>query len=659
MNMKKLGLMVLAILLGSAAIAQIVLEKPLSERVTSYRINVELLPLEKMVKGDMTAYWVNISDDIVGEVQLHMYLNAFRSNKSTFYKEGGGSPGNREIDYGWVDISAISDGKGRDLYNSMAYIQPDDGNIHDMTVLRVDLIEAANPGDTVWLNIDFTSKLPSNIRRTGFNKDFFFVAQWFPKFGVYEPAGMRYASEGGWNCHQFHNHSEFYANHSVYDVDITLPEEYVVGSGGMLIREEKVGETHKKLVYRAEDIVDFAWTAWPAYLVAEDTWENVSIRFLYPPGRENQVDRQLGAVKNALEYLGERVGPYPWPHLTFVDPPTIGSGSGGMEYTTIFTSTGIGNMPEFILMPEMVTVHEFGHAYFMGILASNEFEEPWIDEGINSYWEARIMDHYWGPGKGIINHKNVGMSDWSFSRLSYVLSDDKMVTDNTPASWEYPHGTYGMMSYNKAATWLFTLQGIIGEDAIDRVFKEYYREWGFDHPDARDFVDIVNRLVPEIHGDKFGPDMNWFFEQTLYGEGICDYEIDGIINTKQRAFKGIVKSDTGMVLHKESTEGDSIYISNVKVQRLGEVMLPLEVLVHFESGKEILEEWDGKARYKTFRYEGADRVIWAEADPERKLSMDVNLVNNSYTINPDHVPVKSFVRKIATLVQLLLQTVTI
>jgi hypothetical protein len=657
--MKRISLILVALCLFMGLNGQIVLDTPHSDRVTGYSIDVELLTDLKIVKGSMEAFWVNPSSEDVGEVQLHMYLNAFRSNKSTFYKGTGGSPGNKDIDFGWVDISSISDLNGNDLFQNMTYIQPDDGNKDDMTVLKIDLDLAISPGDTLWLSMEFESKLPSNIRRTGFSEDYFFVAQWFPKFGVYETAGMRYAEVDGWNCHQFHNNSEFYANHSVYDVSITLPEEYVIGSGGMLIREEVLEEGKMKFVYRAEDIVDFAWTAWPEYLVATDKWEHVDIRLLYSPGRENQVERQITAVKYALEYFRDHIGPYPWPHLTFVDPPSIGAGAGGMEYTTIFTSASSYNIPEFVLLPEMVTIHEFGHAYFMGILASNEFEEPWIDEGINSYIESRIMDHYYGPEQGIINHEKFGVADRSMQRLSYVLSEDRMVTDNTPSSWEYPHGTYGMMSYNKAATWLWTLQGILGEETIDVIFKEFYNEWGFDHPSAEDFVDLVNRVVVEERGNEFGENMDWFFEQTLYGTGICDYKVDGISNMRQRSFKGIMKSDTGMVLREDSTDGDSLILSTVRLQRLGEVMLPIEVLVHFENGDEVLEKWDGKARYKNFKYSGTNKVVWAKADPHNKITMDVNFVNNSYTTEPDRVPVKSFFRKISVFSQFFIQLITL
>ncbi len=205
-EMKKLYLFAVLMGISISTYGQIVVKTPLSDRVTGYTFDVELDPEAKTVSGIMNAYWVNISENIVPDIRLHMYPNAFRSNKSTSSIESGRSHrGSHEIDFGWVDILSIHDGKGADLFDSMKYIQPDDQNSNDMTVLQVILNEAAMPGDTVKLNIEFISKLPSRIRRTGFADDFFFVAQWFPKIGVYEPAGMRYSKEGAWNCHQYHS----------------------------------------------------------------------------------------------------------------------------------------------------------------------------------------------------------------------------------------------------------------------------------------------------------------------------------------------------------------------------------------------------------------------------------------------------------------------
>jgi hypothetical protein len=643
--------------INCASMSQIINKEPLSPRITGYKIDARLDPVKKTVTGKMEAFWINQTKETVQDIQLHLYMNAYRSSKTTVNKESWRSPVKDTTVYGWIDISSFTTADGTDLLPMMKYIRPDDGNPNDSTVVQVILPLAAKPGDTVSIKMNFETKLPSKIRRTGYNDDFFFVGQWFPKFGVYEPAGMRYRFTGGWNCHQFHANSEFYSNHSVYNVMITVPDEYVVGTGGMLMNEADCGDdgAYKTLTYRAEDIVDFAWTAWPGYAVFTDQWRHVKITLLLPKERTEQVERQFNAVKNALEYLTENVGPYPWPHLTFVDPPSKGSGAGGMEYTTIFTSMSSYRMPDFMHLPEMVTVHEFGHAYFMGILATNEFEDPWMDEGINSFWEARIMDHYCGENSGLMDHSFLKVADKTTARVSYVYSPDRQVVSNKEYSWNYPFGTYGMMSYMKASTWLFTLMGIIGEETTNDVFREYYKRWAFNHPAPKDFIDVVSDVVKKNHGDKFGPDMNWFFDQTLYGTGICDYKAAGFRNKRQDTAK--VKIDTTLTINKPAA--DSLYKCVVELMRLGEVMLPVEVLVHFSDGREVLESWDGKERYKNLELFSNSSIEWVKIDPEYKIRMDVNFINNSFTYEPDRVPVRRITGKFISFLQFFINTFTL
>jgi len=648
---------VILCLLTYAAGAQKVVDSPLSARLTGYDISVTLDPEKHTVTGGMTAWWVNSSAMPVGEAMMHMYLNAFSSNKSTFATGGRWSAAGDD-GWGWVKITGMKDQSGRDLTGNMSYVSPDDGNDNDKTVLKVILPEPVAPGDTLVLNIDFTSKLPSPIVRTGYKDDFHFVAQWFPKFGVYETAGMRQRETDGWNCHQFHPNSEFYSNHSVYNVSVTLPSEYVTGSGGMLVEETSLGDSLKKVTWRAEDIVDFAWTAWPGYKVLTRKWKDVDVTLLTTKEGLSKAENQFEAVERALEYLGERVGPYPWPHLTFVDPPLSGSGAGGMEYTTIFTSSGGGMVPSFMKMAEMVTIHEFGHAYFMGILASNEFEEPWLDEGVNSYWEQRIVDHYYGGGYGLVRLPFLMISDTDQGRLGYITSASRNVATNDRPAWMYPHGTYGMMSYNKAATWLHTLEGIIGTETMDNVFREYYRRWAFRHPSGRDFVTVVNDVVKEEQGDRFGENMNWFFDQVLYGSGICDYRVSGVTGNRIRSYSGLVDGDS--VAYTRSDRGsDTLYLSRVSLERLGDVMLPVEVLVGFDNGEEVLEKWDGKSRYKDFEYTGAGRAVWAKLDPYDKIDMDVNRLNNSWTQEPERAVIRRMLNKFLLLVQMMISIFTL
>jgi hypothetical protein len=317
-----------------------------------------------------------------------------------------------------------------------------------------------------------------------------------------------------------------------------------------------------------------------------------------------------------------------------------------MEYTTLFTSASSGFMPVWMHMPEMVTIHEFGHAYFMGILASNEFEEPWLDEGVNSFWEQRIMDHYYGPDGGMLDLPFLKVKDRSLGRSSYVASGSKQAASNGEYSWNYHHGTYGMMSYQKTATWLYTMMGIVGEETTNEIFRQYYTEWAFKHPSGRDFINVVNSVVKKRHGEEFGPDMNWFFDQTTYGTGICDYRVKAFTNSKIRGFEGVRIKDDSVSIEKGSSKNDTLYSSVVQLERLGELMLPVDVLIHFSNGDQVTEKWDGRSRIKDYTYTGTRKVDWVKIDPEYKITMDVNYINNSMTNEPDSAPVRRMSNKL-------------
>jgi len=655
--MKRVLLLFLIISLSASANSQIIFDKPLSQRITGYDIKAVLSTDKHTVRGTVNAFWVNPSQAPVKEAMLHMYLNAFSSNKTDLSFNGAWSPAGND-GYGWVTIKKMTDGTGADLTANMHYVQPDDTNKYDLTVMQVDFKEPVMPGDTLWLNMSFESKLPSPIRRTGFKDDFYFVGQWFPKFGVYEPSGMRQRETDGWNCHQFHEDSEFYSNHSVYNVSITLPKDYVTGSGGIQISETDNGDNTKTVVWRAEDIVDFAWTAWPGYKVFKDKWRGTEITFLTSKERIDQVDRQMKSLKNALEYLDANVGPFPWPHLTFADPPTIGAGAGGMEYTTLFTSTSSDVLPSELRLAEMVTIHEFGHAYFMGILASNEFEEPWVDEGVNSFWEQRIVDHYYGDGYGMFTFPLLRVSDAGLGRMQYILSSSRQSATNDLNSWSYPHETYGMMSYQKAAVWLHTLQGLIGEETMNDIFREYYKRWAFKHPSGRDFIDVVNEVVKRDLGDKYGPDMNWFFDQVLYGSGICDYRVSRVLNRDQKGFDGAITEGDSVLFEKYDRKGDVPNVATVSLERIGEITLPLDILIHFDNGGEVREQWDGKARFKDFVYTGSRKVEWVKIDPDNRIPMDVNRINNSYRLERSFPVLRRMMVKFISFIQLIISLIT-
>ncbi len=625
-----------------ASAQQSIFPQPLSDRIASYDMNVKLDPVKKLVTGDETLYWKNSSNDKINNLEFHLYLNAFKNTNSTFIKESGGQlrgdkfDESSDLNWGWEKVLDMKVKDGEDLTNKIEYIQPDDNNKDDQTVISVPLSKPVLPGQTITLQIKFESKLPKIFARSGFSDNYFLVGQWFPKIGVYEKAGERYATKGQWNCHQYHANSEFYADFGVYNVHITVPKNYVVGAAGVLQNEIQNNDGTKTLFYHSEDVIDFVWTASPRFKVVNAVWHNVKIKLLLQPEHYCLAGRHIQSVEDALEYFNKYLGKYPYPNLTIVDPPIRGMGSAGMEYPTFITAGSLWGLPAGVKLIENVVIHEFGHQYFMLMLATNEFEEAWMDEGFNTYYEGRIMDHYYGKKKSFFDLLGYHFGDFELQRESYAGMKNPKIAPDFQNSWQYTDGGYGEITYYKTGTWMKTLEGLVGRKVMDEIMQTYFERWKFKHPCGRDFINIVNEVVKNRLGNKLGDNMDWFFNEVLYGTGICDYKLANISVDKVEQPQGVYDSAGVNKYYKVQREkGKPVYESKVVVYRLGDVIMPEEVLVHFDNGKEILEHWDGKYRTHDFIYDKPEKVVWAKIDPYNKIPMDVNLINNSYTREPE------------------------
>ena len=279
----------------------------------------------------------------VGELRFHLYWNAFRNNRSTFFKESGGrlrrDTADKDTGWGSIDVTSMK-WEGTELANHFRFDSPDDGNPDDRTVLVVSLPRPVAGGETITLAIAWKARIPRVFARAGYVRDFFMFGQWFPKIGVYEPKGRRRRADAGWNCHQYHANSEFYADWGDYRVSITLPEKFVVGSAGALV-DERRANGRKTLTFEQKSIHDFAFTADPRYVVKDDVFDpakdlppaevdraakllgrtpealragfhKVTLRFYMQPDHVDQWTRHRDAQKWALAWLGLYAFPYPY-----------------------------------------------------------------------------------------------------------------------------------------------------------------------------------------------------------------------------------------------------------------------------------------------------------------------------------------------------------
>jgi hypothetical protein len=272
-------------LVGVPALTQpVIFRKPLSPRIANYDIDVRLNAPKRMLHGSEILKWFNHSGDKITELQFHLYLNAFRNNRSTFMKESGGMIRGDEIDkegWGFIEIDKIVLASGEDLTGRLEFIHPDDDNAEDKTVFRLPLSRPLVPNDSIVINIDFTAKLPQPpFARTGAKEEYFFVGQWFPKIGVF--------IDGKWNCHQFHANSEFFADYGVYNIRLTVPEQNIVGATGLLAEKKTNGDGTATHFYHAEDVHDFAWTTSPEFVEFVGKTQDVDIRVLMQPDHADQ-----------------------------------------------------------------------------------------------------------------------------------------------------------------------------------------------------------------------------------------------------------------------------------------------------------------------------------------------------------------------------------
>jgi len=610
---------------------------PRSPRNASYAITARLDPGSRTITGDEILTWRNTSNAATSTLRFHLYFNAWRNSESTWLRErrlsGRLSEEPRISDWGWIDVTTIrvigTDSAAGDLTKRMRFVARDDGNTADRTVMEVPLDRAVAPGETINVQIAWSSRVPRPFARTGVIGNYYFLGQWFPKIGVLE--------NDGWNCHQFHATTEFFADFGVYDVRLTVPRGWIVGATGSERdrRDEADGTTTHH--YYEEDVHDFAWTTSPDFVERRATFEHstlppVQLRLLLQKEHTRQADRHFEAARAALKYNGEWFGAYPYGHLTIVDP-VWQSNTDGMEYPTLITAGTSWLMPDRAEDPEDVTVHEAGHQFWYGIVATNEFEDAWMDEGINTFATARVMQEQFAPIY-MVRWYFGGFLPWVFrdfprsrevegDRLTTYRLGAKGDTPSTP-SWRYWPGTAGSITYDKTALWMHTLERMLGWETVRRILSTYFTRFAFKHPKPQDFFDIANEVS--------GQDLTWFFDQVYRSSNVFDYGVDSLQSVSE-SFEGFGdKPASGGTPRVELRQVS--YHTRVVVRRYGEGIFPVDVRVVFEDKEEARWHWDGKDRWTMFQVDKPVRAAYAEVDPDHVLLLDVRQTNNSTTLAP-------------------------
>jgi len=598
---------------------------PMSQRVVHYEIDARYDAVQHTIDATEVLTYHNLTGQSLDHFPFHLYQNAFQPN-ATWVREAK-SLGTRDTgynkwdakEYGSEEIKSLEVVGQGDLTKDLRFIAPDDDNKDDKTVVDVHLPKPVAPGAFVQFKIVFHDQMPETQARSGWKRDFLLGSQWFPKVGVWW--------NGAWNCHQYHATTEFFADFGVYDVKLTVPQNEVIGASGVEVSNVNNPDGSKTVTYHGDDIHDFAWTVSPRFKVRESTYQAqmgpVKLRFLMQPAHWSQAERHERITRQSLDQFEKRYGPYPYKTLTVVDPEPD-SAAGGMEYPTFITGDSSWFEPEGIRLIELVVEHEFGHQYWYGMVATNEFEDAWLDEGINSYTEVKVMDSIFGKDTDIFDIAGISMSEREQQRIGYVSAPDRDALAQRAYAY-YNFNSYGGVTYGKTASVLLTLEGIIGEDTMSKAMHTYFMKYRFTHPTKEDFLKTIEEVS--------GKDLRWYFNQAVYGSQVLDYQVLSVDSYPLNWYEQ--KKDER---RDKKDKDDTVYQSLVSVHRKGDFVMPVEVEVKFDNGDTVREHWDGQARWTRFSYQKKARVVSAEIDPDHTIQLDRDNFNNSRLANPNPKP---------------------
>jgi hypothetical protein len=581
------------------------------QQFARYSLAAELDPATARLIGRGSVRYFNRSPDSLPDVWVHLHQNLFEPS----------APRNEAVPpTSGMELSRVvaQGGVMRAVPPPQLASTAGGGYAIDATRLRIRLPRPLLPGDSVDLEFHWAFTVPPDgAPREGTDGETFMVAYWYPQVAVYDDVN-------GWHVDPYLGTSEFYMGYADYDVELTVPEGWLIGGTGTLTnaaqvltpetrarldRARRSGEvvhvvadgdrgagratmrgSNRKLAwrFRAPNVRDFAWGTSDQYLwdatiaLAGDANgdarpDTAAIHTFYRPSRRQWAwDQSAKYSRHSIEYLSRFLWPYGYPQMTAVDGVVSCS---GMEYPML---TCIGG-PRDTLALYSVLVHEFAHMWFPMQVGSDEKRFAWQDEGLTRFNQIQAMQEYFK-----------GYDRLSISRNNYLaIAGTDLEEPLMRHGDHYRYGTpaYGIASYDKMALNLEMLRALLGEASFMRAYREYGRRWLNKHPTPYDFWNTFEEIA--------GRDLDWFWRTWWFETWTLDHSLAGVRTTPASA--------------------------EIDVEDRGTAFMPTRVVVTRANGAveraEVpVEIWLGGARRHTLRVAGSPAVTSVEIDPERRFA---------------------------------------
>ncbi len=592
------------------------------QKVDTY-IDVELDDENHILRGFEKMVYYNNSSLNLDKIIIHLWPNAYKNSNTNLakqkYSDGSTSFKYAEsIDLGYIDSL---DFKVNGEIVKWQFLN------EQIDISELLLTKPLKPGDSIIITTPFRVKIPSGkFSRLGHIGQSYQITQWFAKPAVFD--------KNGWHPMSYLDQGEFFSEFGNYDVSITVPKNYVLMATGdlqnkeeleflnekaeltsQLIKENKLAVRDslgrkdmsfpkssvekKTLRFIQKNVHDFAWFTDKRYHVLKGE-VNVNNRkitswALFTNNEAKLWRRSIEYINDATRYFSKWVGEYPYNHVTAVDG-TISAG-GGMEYPNITVIGSSGDSKSL----ETVIVHEVGHNWYYGILGSNERENAWMDEGLNTYIEIRYMEEKYPNGyfrkKDSTQNKsrgislNIPMEEKELQHIAYQFNASRNYDQPLKmGSKDFTQMNYGAMVYCKTGIGFHYLKAFLGEELFDNCMNEYFNQWKFKHPNPNDIKIVFENVSKE--------NLDWFFEDYIKTTKKTDYSLKKVSKINDQEYLIKLKNVTG-------------YNSPIPVQMIN------------DSNEIISEKWiNGFKKDTTFVYK-------TSVKPSR-IAMDYDVITTDY-----------------------------
>lgn len=547
-----------------------------------YTMDIKFDVTTHQFTGTQKLVYTNNSLDTLRKVYYHLYFNAFQPGSMMDVRSRNiADPDGRVLD-------RISKLKPEEIgYQHIQSLRQDGKDVSftvNGTVLEVTLVKPINPNGKTTFDMKFEAQVPQQIRRAGRNNRegiAYSMTQWFPKMAEYDYRG--------WHAYQYVAR-EFHGVWGDYDVKITIDPKYVVAGTGKLQNPESIGYGYEKpgstvkradgnltWHFNAKRVHDFAWAADPDYVHDKvQVPDGPELHFFYQPKEkfaDNWKKLQPIAVEH-FKFMNSRFGKYPYDSYSIIQ-----GGDGGMEYAMCTLILGEGRFEGLV----EVMAHEVTHAWYQGVLASNESLYAWMDEGFTDFASNEFL--------GVVFEDPKPQAS-SYAGYFNLIKSGLQEPPNQHSDHFNTNRAYSTTAYNVGTVFCEQLKYIIGEETFYKGMRSYYAKWQFRHPEPNDFIRVMENTS--------GMQLSWY--------------LNYFINTTKR-INYSVKSVVG--------SGTDTFIT---LERLGDFPMPVDLVVTYKDGSQEMfyvplnETLDNK-KVEEKTIQRTDLVAWPWVNPTYTLKV--------------------------------------